>query len=218
MTSGPVRPYSGEPAADRIAARRQRLIDAAFALLAADGWRDARIDALCREAGLNKRYFYESFATLDEVAGAVVEQLATRLLATALEAVAAAQARGATPDALARDAIGAAVAHVTDDPRRARVLFTEAAGSPAASAQRRATIAGLAQAISAYGHEHHDARGATDPIAALASAVLIGGSAEAVLAWLDGNVEMTREQLVDDLAALWVVVGDSAADRARRRG
>lgn len=216
MTSGPVRPYLGESAEDRVHARRQRLTDTAFELLATDGWRDVRIDALCKRAGLNKRYFYESFSRLDEVAAAVVDDLAANLLATALEAVTAARAAGAPPDQMARDAIGAAVDHITADPRRARVLFTEIAGSPAAIAQRRTTINGLARALSDYGHEHHHAHG-TDPIAEVASALLIGGSAEAVIAWLDGHIAMTREQLIDDLAALWLVVGDNAADRARHR-
>lgn len=216
MSAVPVRPHAGEPAADRISARRARLVATAFALLADDGWRDVRIDALCRRAGLNKRYFYESFATLDDVVAAVVDDTAADLLAVALAAVAAGQAAGETTPELTRRVLGAAIGHLVDDPRRARVLFAEVAGSPAAIARRRAAIAGLAGALSDFGHEHHGAGGATDPIATVASAVLVGGSAEAVLAWLDDPV-VPQAQLVDDLSDLWVAVGDRAAERARAR-
>ena len=218
MTStGPVRPYLGEPAEDRVRSRRARLVETAFALLADNGWRDVRIDALCRRAGLNKRYFYESFSSLDEVAGAVVDDLAARLLEVGLRALAEGQAAQVARDELTRRVLGAAIAFLTEDPRRARVLFAEIAGSPAAIAHRRQAIAGLAEALADYGHEHHDARGATDPIAAVGSALLIGGTAEAILAWLDDDRGMSRTQLVDDLADLWDAVGDRAAARARAR-
>ena len=44
--------------------------------MAADEWRAATVAKVCQAAGLNKRYFYESFTDLDTLAAAVVEETA----------------------------------------------------------------------------------------------------------------------------------------------
>ena len=191
-------------------------MDVGFELMASDGWRNVTIDLLCRTAKLNKRYFYESFADLDELVAAVVEELAAAVIARGVGAAAEAAVRSYDTNALARHTLGAVVGYLLDDPRRAHVLFREVHQTPRAEAHRRATIRRLASVLSAYGHEHHKARG-TDPIAGVASALLIGGSIEAILESIDGEIAMSRERLIDNLAALWIAVGDSAAVRAKTR-
>ncbi|MEW5733565.1 MAG: TetR/AcrR family transcriptional regulator [Thermodesulfobacteriota bacterium] len=214
--NSPKRPYHGRPAEERVRERRRCLLDAAFSLMDSDGWPKMTIDNLCKQARLNKRYFYESFDDLDAVAAAVVDELAAELWSLGSEVAQKALEDGIPTDKLARKALGAAVEYLTDDPRRARVLFTEISDSPQAVEHRKTTIRGLAQALSAYAHVHHKAA-ETYPIAELGSAMLIGGSIEAILAWLNGNIKMSREQFMDDLAALWVILGDGAADRERER-
>ncbi len=216
MKKSLVRPYLGKSAEERITERRRRLIDTAFELLSSDGWKQVTIDKLCRQAKLNKRYFYESFSNLDELAVAVVNELSSALVNIGIEAALEAQKKGLPTDDLARNVIGAVIKYLTDDPNRARVLFTEISDSPQAMAHRKVTINRLAQVLSAYGHQHHNAPD-TFPIAELGSALLVGGSIEAILRWLDGNINMSREAFIDDLAALWVLVGDGAADRERAR-
>lgn len=44
----------------------------------------------------------------------------------------------------------------------------------------------------------------------MAAALLVGGVAELLIAWLDGRLALAREQLVDDLTALFVVTGEGA--------
>ena len=48
--------------------------------------------------------------------------------------------------------------------------------------------------------------------------MLVGGTSQAVLDWLDGRVAQTREEFIDDLVALWLAIGDSMAARVRARG
>ena len=211
------RPYQGESAENRVKVRRRQLLDTAYALMAAEGWRQVTIDHLCREAKLNKRYFYESFPDLDALAGALVDDLSTQLIDVAMRAAGEAAAARLPTDALARQVLGKVIGFLVDDPNRARVLFTEVANSPRAVAHRQAAVQAFAQTLSAYGHLHHDAQGATDPIAPLAAAMLIGGTIDALLNWLDGRIPMSREQFIDDVAALWVMAGDGAAARARAR-
>jgi len=211
------RPYQGESAENRVKVRRNQLLDTAFALMGSGGWRQVTIDNLCREAKLNKRYFYESFPDLDALAGALVDDLAAQLVDLGMRSVVEAAASGLPTDALARKVLGAVIGFLLDEPQRARVLFTEVASSPRAVAHRQAAVQTFAQTLSAYGHLHHDAQGATDPIASLAASLLIGGTIDAVLNWLDGKIAMSREQFIDDLAAMWVIAGDGAAARAKSR-
>lgn len=107
--------------------------------------------------------------------------------------------------------------YLTDDVRRARVLFGEVAGNPVARENRRKVVDGLAQAVNSYGLKHYQAGDKTDPMAELVSSFLVGGTIEAVLNWLDGSIAMSREQLMDDMATLWNVNGDAAAAIARER-
>lgn len=217
MSSSLVRPYLGESAENRIGARRQQLLEVGFALMASDGWRQMSIEALCREAKLNKRYFYESFANLDELAAAVVDAIAAKLMEIALLAAGEATASGQPTEVIAHRALRVVIEYLTDDERRARVLFTEIVDSPQALAHRQMAIQSLAQSLSDFGHEHHKAGKLTDPIAAVTASLLVGGSMEVILNWLDGRIVMPRDQLIEDIAALWILAGDGAVARARAR-
>src|SRR5688572_31769757 len=55
------RSYGGKTVAERAAERRSRLVDATIAVLSASGEAHATMTAICVEAGLTERYFYESF-------------------------------------------------------------------------------------------------------------------------------------------------------------
>jgi hypothetical protein len=113
--------------------------------------------------------------------------------------------------------IDAAVRALVDDPRRARVLFDAVSASPAVLAHRVVVVQGLALILVAHAREIHDVELEQDTLARVAPAFLVGGTAEAILGWLNGNVDTTLEQLIDDLTTLWLITGDGAADHARRR-
>jgi len=213
--SPPSRTYFGESAESRIEARRRLLLDTGFALIS-DGFRQVSIEGLCRAAKLHKRYFYESFADLDELAASVVDELAATLLGIALSAARTAKAAGLGIEGVARASMTAVITYLVSDPRRARVLFTEIADSPRARAHRKATIRRLAHELSAYGHEYYEANQA-EPIAEVGSALLLGGSIEVLLSWLDGDIDASIEQLISDLSAVWVLVGNSAVALAKAR-
>src|ERR1700756_1470513 len=75
LDSATSRPYGGVPAEARREERRERLIEAAIELFGRDGYRTATIESVCRECGLAKRYFYESFSTLEDLLSAVYDHL-----------------------------------------------------------------------------------------------------------------------------------------------
>jgi AcrR family transcriptional regulator len=207
----PRRPYAGETGHERAARRRDALIEAAFALVAEEGWRQLRIERICRRAALNKRYFYESFDGLDAVIGAVMRRLAE----DAIDVTLAALDPSAPEEEFVHNGISALVHHVTDDPRRARVLFGATPAGEAASAHRAAAIRKIVAAVAEQGRSYGAI--ADDPVIDMAAAMLVGGTSQAVLDWLDEPRDIPREEFIDELAALWKIIGDGAAKRARRR-
>ena len=75
MAAGAKQPtgrYGGRTAGERRAERRQRLLDAGLHLFGGGpGYRATSVSALCEEAGLSTRQFYEEFSNLEEVLAAL---------------------------------------------------------------------------------------------------------------------------------------------------
>jgi AcrR family transcriptional regulator len=202
------RVYGGVGASERQAARRQRLLDAGLELLGTEGYGATTVRAVCSQAKLTPRYFYESFADLDALLLAVFDEIADELATQILRAV--------TPPpgdatSTARAAIGAGVRTLTDDRRKARVLFTEAIGSEALAERRRQTLRGFAALVAAQGRAFYGAPQTSDRLVELSALMLVGGLSEAFAAWLDGEVPATVQELIDDCTALFVAVGETAA-------
>jgi AcrR family transcriptional regulator len=196
-----VRPFRGVSATDRIADRRTRLIAAGLDVLGTEGFANFTMTAVCRTAGLNERYFYESFKNRDELIVAVYESVIAEGAQIALTALAA-----APPDLLARTrAVAKAVTDLlADDPRHARV-FLEAGGTPALLELRTNAIQALAFLLTAQFTELHnqDLTPFTSRLQAIA-VVIIGGTAELVSLWLKGLIALTRDELVDECAGICV--------------
>jgi AcrR family transcriptional regulator len=206
--------YGGASAVERRAARRERLIDAATKLLGTEGWAGTTVRGVCQQANLNPRYFYESFADLDALLLAVFD----RGLDEATQRILAAYATA--PDdahAKAHATIGAFVDYVTEDPRWARIAFVEALGNEVLARRRLGTMHAMTQLVAARAREFYGVRGDADPIGDVAAALLVGGIAELIIAWLDGRLHVTRAQLVDDVVELFVITGEGAVAIARKR-
>ena len=73
------REYRGSSGADRARERRARLIEAAIAVYADRGYPKASVRAICRQAKLTERYFYESFASGEDLLVAAFETISDQL-------------------------------------------------------------------------------------------------------------------------------------------
>ncbi|GAS88756.1 TetR family transcriptional regulator [Mycolicibacterium brisbanense] len=178
------------PLTDRRAERRARLIDAAFGLFGDGGEAALSVRSVCRECGLNTRYFYESFADTDDLLGAVYDQVAAALAAELETAMAGA---GDSVRTRTRAGIAAVLGFSSADPRRGRVLFTDARANPVLAARRTATQDLLREAVLTEGGRLHPG---SDPVAAqVGAAMYTGAMAELAQQWLAGH-------LGDDLDAV----------------
>jgi AcrR family transcriptional regulator len=204
--AGVVRPYRGVSAEDRRAERRARLIDAALDVLGARGIANMTMTAVCTGAGLTERYFYESFRDRQDLLVAVFDACVHELD----EAILAARASAgpALVDRM-RASTGALVETLTDDPRKAR-LYAESVGERALSSRRAAAVrayaALLADAMRELGGLHEERHRVPLELATL---VLVGGIAEAILSWLDGTLVMSRAALIEECARLCVAAAEA---------
>lgn len=208
MPPVPTGRYGGSSAPERTAVRRAALVATARELLAAEGTSGTTVRGVCAGAGLNPRYFYESFADLDALLIAVFDDVARDTTRRVLAA--AAQPGSDDAHGAAHAAIDTFVRHVTDDPGVARILFVEGLGSAALARRRLDAMHEMWRILAAFARGFYGREADTDPIGDVAAALLVGGVAELLIAWLDGRLALTREQLVDDLTALFVVTGEGA--------
>lgn len=192
-----VRPYRGIEAAERLASRRRRLLDAGLDLLGADqkDISELTVRGICSRAGLAARYFYESFADKDEFVSGVFDWVVAELAATTQAAVAAVPAREQSREGMAN-----IVRTVGEDARVGRLLFSAHLGN-AVVVRKRAESSALFAMLS--GQYAGDALRipANDRIKAGAH-FAVGGVVQTISAWLAGDVRLEPHELVDQLASL----------------
>lgn len=201
-----VRPYRGVSATDRRTQRRQRLIEAALDAIGADGLGGLTMTAVCSRARLTERYFYESFRDREELLGAVFDVCVLEMDEAMFRALEAAPA-----DLLerCRAAAGAMIGVLIDDRRKAR-LHSEAVGSGALRERRADAVRAHADLLADQIRElrAHERQPDDAPLR-LATLILMTGIAEAILSWLDGSLELSRETLIEECARLAVATADA---------
>lgn len=214
MNVSSARFYAGRTGAERADLRRSSFVAAAIALIAEDGWRGLTAERVSVRAGISKRYFYENFTDVDALAAAVIEHLATGLTTH----IDAAENTEHPVSQRSHDIIGAMTEYLTDVPARARVLFAEMSSTAPAVAFRKDAMHRIEQLIIDAARNIHGKRVASEPIAGLTAIMLLAGTGQAILDWLDGDIDITRQELIDDLSTMWVILGDGVAAQSLRAG
>ncbi|GAA2873567.1 TetR/AcrR family transcriptional regulator [Streptosporangium fragile] len=189
--------WAGVPLTVRRGERRARLVEAALELFGTQGEAGVSVRAVCRAAALHARYFYESFTDTGQLLGAVYDKVAAELAERLLAVLEAAG------DDLA-ERIRAGIRTVLDfssaDPRRGRVLFTEARANPVLTARRQATQTALMDAVL---QQETRTRPATDPrLARVGAAMFTGAMVELAQQWLAGSLGDDLDAVVEHAAAL----------------
>ena len=190
-----VRPYRGIEAADRVAARRRRFLEAGLDILGSDpDLSELTVRGICRQAGVALRYFYESFTDKDDFIAAVYDWVIADIAATTQAAVTAAPLNEQSRAGMAN-----IVRTIAADTRVGRLLFSSQLSNPVVARKRTESFALMAmltfQHASAAGAQH------TDRLKA-ASHFVVGGVTQMITAWLAGDVTLDDDQLVDQLAAM----------------
>ncbi len=189
--------WAGVSPTDRQAERRALLVAAAFELFGDGGEGAVSVRSVCRAAELNTRYFYESFTDTDELLGAVYDEVAAELgeLLTA--------AMGGTPNddrARLKAGIRAVLDFSSADPRRGRILFTEARTNPVLAARRTMAQDNLRELVLSEGRR---ASPENDSVATeVGAAMYAGAMAELAQQWLAGTLGDDLDAVVTHAVAL----------------
>ncbi len=196
-SSGPsetARTYGGRTADDRRAERRERLVAAAVAVLGERGEGAATMTAICAEAGLTERYFYESFTHREAALVAALDAVSDHIATVAVEAI---QHTSGTSTDRVRAALTALATWVDDHPGDARVALVESTAHPALRARRRELLGTFAdlvvtEAVELYGHS-----GWSPERARAHGLIYVAGLAELVTARMAGELTLSAAGLVE---------------------
>jgi AcrR family transcriptional regulator len=191
------------------------LVEAGLDLFGGEGWGATTVRGVCARAGLTERYFYESFEDLEALLLTVYDGVVGEAAEVVLRAVAE-----APHDAREKSkaALSAFVDLMTADPRKGRVAFVEAMGSEALMTRRLATLRTFAGLIAQQAREFYGPSAVTATDAELTAQLLVGGVAETLISWLGGELDVSRERLVEHSAELFVAAAgvSSTPGRATR--
>jgi AcrR family transcriptional regulator len=203
-TGADARIWGGSTLDERSAERRKQLVDAAFEVLGTAGATAVTVRAVTKLAGLSPRYFYESFESREDLLVAAFDDGFDRIK-SAVEA-AMEEASDGVPDR-ARASLDATARCLEDDPRLARALMRETLAEPALRARAEQALPEfvLTIAISAFGADV-----AADPARFQVAVLAISGMQVALLmAWAEGKVALTRDELVDRLLEIITAVAST---------
>lgn len=195
-----VRPWRGLSPEQRIAERRERLLDAALEVFATQTFHLSTVRDVCRAAGLTERYLYESFDDKESLLLALAERIVADFIAAAGPGLALA---GSDLDATIEQAVGAAVHSLTDDPRRARILFIEIVGvSPRLEDKRREVIGSLVDVLRQVVDASAAGSAAESVEVELVARAVIGAAAEVLVAYARQELPIDQDELVLNLRRL----------------
>jgi AcrR family transcriptional regulator len=188
------RSYGGISAEDRVAERRARLVAAGREQLAETGWQGTSLRAVCARSGLADRYFYESFESRDALLIAVCDQVMAETLTVAGERLATAPR---SYRAQVRAAADAVLDLLDRDRGLVRVLLLETPDSPVLNDQRRTMMGSLVDLLVLAAADLDTLRETSGVRLRLGAHAILGSLFELLTAWTAGEVEVSREELLD---------------------
>jgi AcrR family transcriptional regulator len=200
------RPYGGVSATDRRHQRRQRLIDAGLQLFGTRGIAAVGIVDVCAEAGLTKRYFYENFASIDALAEAVFEHVTGNLVAVVAPAIEVGAGRDPRP------ALTAYARTILGDPRVVRLLAVESQTGPLKK-YRDGFPTRAVELWFAFAAEDDTVTPPQDT--RLKAYGFIGAAQQIGMAWLDGHLPLTIDEVIDELVDIFYRISGIAPPSPR---
>jgi AcrR family transcriptional regulator len=222
VTQLPQRMFLGQTPESRVAERRQQLVEAGLEILGTTGAAAMTVRAVCRHTGLSPKYFYESFATRDELLTAVYDQVINELTMATITAVLGAPSG---VEQKLRAAFVAAATLFEEDPRRGRVLFRETLANAVLATHAEPQVGRYVATVSQLLIANSTELAVTEKSIAVAVRALAGATIVLYLDWLEGRLDLTRDQLADycvRLAITIIQLGDltpaSPTAPARREG
>jgi AcrR family transcriptional regulator len=196
------RRYGGLSAAERRAARRLRLLNAALELFGTAGFQKTTIPQLCSRAGVTTAHFYDEFPSREAVLTALYDQIANDVFGRVRAVLKA-------PEASMHERVRVAnevyFEYLTGDPRRARIYALEVVGiSPEHERHRREQREAFVRQ-SAKAARRVETAGPVEGVDFRLLSVALAGASNALLVeWVLATPRPAVGAMVDQITTLWV--------------
>jgi AcrR family transcriptional regulator len=199
--AGAGRRYAGKTREDRLADRRERLLEAGLEIFGTEGYFKASVEGLCSVAGVANRSFYEHFASKEDLLLTVYDDLLVKVgkevsvaLADAPESV----------EGGARAGLQAFVDAVLVDDRVARIVITGLIGvSERCERRRREALRFFAALIEEKSTRFAEARSLERRNRKVLRMALVGATIEALIEWREDPRQPVGE-VVEEIVHLFV--------------
>lgn len=188
------RPYRGQAAEARSAERRARLIQAGVDLVGTQGVTAMTMRAVCREAELSQKFFYESFTDTDEL----LHEVYRSTFEHSRQAIEAAGDPAADLISRTRAGVAAAAQLVKDDPRICRILLVE----PIADLRLRHFVRDTVSAMSGLRAPTDQADATATARVKMQYATVFGAIISLFIEWTEGNLGSDHDAFVDHVSAM----------------
>ncbi len=198
----PVRSYGGKTAEERAEDRRLRLVEATITVLAEHGGA-ATMTAICAEAGLTERYFYESFAHRDDALLAALDAVCEEIVAGAISTL---EGSSGTPEERVHTMMTWFVDWVAREHDRGLVAVVQASATPRLRARRHELLGTFADLVALESTRLYGEHAWPPDRARLQGLVYIAGFAELLAAWLLDEIELTADELATTASDLFVAL------------
>ncbi|MFC8525968.1 TetR/AcrR family transcriptional regulator [Nocardia sp. NPDC057227] len=190
------RSYAGVSAAERRSGRRVALLREGRRIWGESGHAAVTVRGVCKAAGLTDRYFYEHFASREELLVAIADEVRDLLLGTLIQV---GLTSPGSPEQRLRAALHALLEVIATDPHVHHIAAGEL--SPLLLERRRALLATMAAIVVEYAPAQLGI--APDPPSLARAALFVaGGLSQLVEAWLDGTLELSTGELAEHATAL----------------
>lgn len=190
-----MRIYGGEVATARSDRRRTALIDAAEELISSGGTDRLAVRRVCAQARLNDRYFYESFANVEDLLGACFDRAISQTLDVMLHAMSRTEAGlRATTHAVVTTTLDHLLTH-----RASTAVLVAGRSNPALASRRRAMITRVADLFVAQVEAVQGTEQASSVKTRLSALSLVNGELETLAMWLEGDIEASTDTMVEHL-------------------
>lgn len=204
------RPWRGVPSDERQVERRRRLFEATLGLAETSGLAAVTVRGVCALAGLTSRYFYESFSDTNDLLISLYEELAEQAMTNTAQAMSTA---GTDLRSRIRNGVQAGITFVVEDDRRSRYLLVHATAVPELNRRRRQLIGHVAESWAKTVQPAYDFADESSALAAV-SRFVVGGLIELSTAFVQGDVVMPADDLVESITDMAIAAIEAIALRS----
>ncbi len=196
--------YDGKSADARRRERRDLLIETGIQLFGQQGYAAVSLNAICAEAGLAKRYFYESFASVEDLLTQASRRISAELQQEVIQKIAAQD----TPREMILAGFRGFYEYIQAQPERGRVYLVE---SLSVHPSRGELLGGGGGEVAPYllsvTRRYVDEETLPEPVLAVMAQGAVGAAIFVGQNWIAADYQQPIDELVQGVSEICFGIG-----------